>query len=221
VAVVGQAASGEEAVRAIDSLQPDLVLLDIQIPTFDGFEVLRRVRVVPSAVIFVTAYGHHSIRAFEAGATNYLLKPVRNDKLRAAVERVQVVSRRTKQAAEANARTPNVISGASGRRVFGRRGGEYYLLNLDDVVAFRAEGELVWIVTNERQYLSNKTLAEITRQFEGSQFRRIHRGTLINMEHVSKMSKLTNHRWLVTMSNKQEFVVSKRRTHTIREVLHS
>jgi len=221
VAVLGQAENGRAAVEMINSLRPDLVLLDIQMPGCDGFEVVRRLSPVPPSVIFVTAFDRHALRAFDAGAADYLLKPIRQDRLRAAIEKARSALKHPVENAEALARTLEATGPAGRRRVVGRKGEEYFLLDLDEVLAFRADGELVWIITKQRRYLASHTLQELASRFEGTQFRRIHRSTLINVDHVRKMSSLSSQRWLVTMSNDLELVVSKRQAHTIREVLHA
>jgi len=217
--IVGQASNGEQAVALINSLQPDLVLLDIQMPSLDGFEVVRRISPLPPAIVFITAYDQHALRAFEIGAADYLLKPVREDRLRAMVEKVR--SRRTnrREAAERVASTLEAAATPGRRRIVGRKGNEYFLLDLDEVIAFRAEGELVWIITRQKRYLAGHTLQELTRRLEGSEFKRVHRGALINVDQVRKMSTLSSQRWLLTMSNEMELIVSKRQAHTMREVL--
>lgn len=221
VAVLGQAGNGPAAVEMINDLRPDLVLLDIQMPGCDGFEVLRRLSPVPPAMIFVTAFDQHALRAFDAGAADYLLKPIRQERLRAAIEKARSAIRRPVENAEALARTLEAAGPPGRRRVVGKKGDEYFLLDLEDVFAFRADGELVWIITKQRRYLASHTLQELAARLKGTQFRRIHRSALINVDHVRKMSSLSSQRWLVTMSNDLELIVSKRQAHTIREVLHT
>lgn len=221
VAIVGQADNGKAAIDLIRSQRPDLVLLDIQMPGCDGFEVVRRLSPLPPALIFVTAFDQHALRAFDAGAADYLLKPVRQDRLRAAIDKARVAMRQPVQTADAIARTLEASTAGGRKRVVGKRGEEYFLLDLDDVLAFRAEGELVWIITKQKRYLANCTLQELANRLEGTQFRRIHRSTLINVDHIRKMSTLSSQRWLVTMSNDLELIVSKRQAHTIREVLQA
>ncbi|MBS1823763.1 MAG: response regulator transcription factor [Acidobacteria bacterium] len=222
VALIGQAENGKAAIELINTQRPDLVLLDIQMPGCDGFEVLRRLSVLPPAVLFVTAFDQHALRAFDAGAADYLLKPVRQERLRVAIDKARASIKHPAGTAEAVARTLEAAATPnSRRRVVGKKGDEYFLLDLDDVLAFRAEGELVWIITGKKRYLAGHTLQELAKRFEGAQFRRIHRSTLINVDHVRKMSTLSSQRWLVTMSNDLELIVSKRQAHTIREVVHA
>lgn len=222
LAIVGQADNGGQAVEVIAALRPDLVLLDIQMPVCDGFEVVRRLSPLPGAVVFVTAFDRHALRAFEVGAADYLLKPIRQERLLSTIERVRgIAARNPMQAAQTLARTLDAAAPDGSKRVVGKKGGEYFLLDVNDVLAFRAEGELVWIITRQRRYLASQTLQELAARFAGAQFRRIHRGTLINLNHVRKMSTLSSQRWLVTLSNDMEVIVSKRLAHTIREVIHA
>jgi two-component system, LytTR family, response regulator len=105
------------------------------------------------------------------------------------------------------------------RRIVGRVGEEYFLLSADEIYAFQAEGDLVWIVTAKRKFLATQTLKELELRLKSSSFRRIHRNALVNVDHVRKMSVLSSQRWLITMNNDQEFVASKRQARTVRELL--
>lgn len=223
VEIVGEAGDGRTAVQKMRELRPELVLLDIQMPGMNGFDVLRSLdAALPKAVIFVTAYDHYAIRAFEAGAVDYLLKPFRQERLRAALDRARSrVNMPGVSAAELARLADATDLAAQGRprRVVGRKGDEYFLLDLDDVLAFRAEGEIVWILTSNGRYYCGRTLRQIEQQLAGSQFRRIHRNALVNVDHVRKMSTLSSQRWLLTLTNEQELIVSKRQAHSIRGVL--
>jgi DNA-binding LytR/AlgR family response regulator len=101
----------------------------------------------------------------------------------------------------------------------GRAGQEYFLLDLDDVLAFQAEREIVWIVTARQRYMATQSLRAIDERLHGSVFHRIHRSVLINVNHVRKMTPLSSQRWLLTLSNAQEFIVSKRLAGTVRRIL--
>ncbi|MCC6536764.1 MAG: response regulator transcription factor [Bryobacterales bacterium] len=210
VTVIGEAGDGRTAVDLIHRLRPDLVLLDVQMPAFDGFEVARRLSPLPPSIVFVTAYDQHALRAFEVGAADYLLKPVRADRLRAAVEKAQHARRHPAQAAETVART-------IGRRIVGRKGAEFFLLDLDDVYAFHADSETVTIVARQGRYLATHTLQELSARLDGAQFRRIHRNALVNIGRIQKLSALSSQRWLVTLDNGLELIVSKRHAAALRE----
>jgi len=223
VLVVGEAENGREALRQIASLQPDLVFLDIQMPAMGGFEVVRNLRSSPlPAIVIVTAFSQHAIEAFEAGAVDYLLKPVNETRLRRAVERARNLVGKPLEVAESLAKiasTSEEPTGPKSLRIVGRSGQEYFLLDADDVLAFQAEGELVWIVTSKRRFLATQPLHAIEARLSASQFERVHRNAIVNLNHVRKMSALSSQRWLLTLSNQQEFIVSKRLAHNVRRIL--
>jgi two-component system, LytTR family, response regulator len=224
--IVGEADNGELALQKISSIKPDLVFLDIQMPVMGGFEVLDHLGggYLP-AVIVVTAYDQHAIRAFEAGAIDYLLKPISQQRLLRAVERVKRISRNPLQIAENLAQLQDVASFATRaspgvRKIVGKLGEEFFLLSPNEVLAFQAEGELTWIITSKQRYLATQNLKAIEGRLQNTSFRRIHRNALVNVEQIRKMSMITSQRWLVTLNNGQEFVVSKRQAKNVRDVLN-
>jgi two-component system LytT family response regulator len=216
VVIVGEAENGKQALQQIAALQPDLVLLDLQMPVMGGFEVVRKLGGghLP-VVVIVTAFDQHAIEAFEAGAVDYLLKPVGEERLRQAVERARKLCANPLEVAHAVERIVSVET----RKIVGRNGEEYVLLDPDEILAFQAEGELVWIVTTKQRFLATQTLRAIEDHSKGQQFRRVHRNAIVNVNHVRKMSALSSQRWLVTLSNSLQLVVSKRQAHKIRSVL--
>jgi DNA-binding LytR/AlgR family response regulator len=102
----------------------------------------------------------------------------------------------------------------------GKDGGEYLLLDANEILAFQAEGELVWIVTEQKRLLATQTLHVIEDRLREQQFQRVHRNAIVNVNHVRKMSAISSQRWLVTLSNSLQLVVSKRQAHGIRGILH-
>lgn len=102
----------------------------------------------------------------------------------------------------------------------GRRGEEYVLLDADEVLAFQAEGELVWIITAKHRLLATHSLRDLEGRLGASPFRRVHRNAIVNVNHVRKMSALSSQRWLLTLSNQQQVTVSKRQAASVREMLH-
>jgi DNA-binding LytR/AlgR family response regulator len=206
--IAGEAATGAEAISRIFDLRPDVVLLDLQMPELDGLSVVRALSGERSPlIIFVTAYENHALAAFEVGAIDYLLKPVRRERLEKALEKAR---RQLKPA-------PAALSGETLRKIVGRRGSDLYLLDPSEIVAFQAEGELVHIVTTAQRYLSDHSLKALQDKLEATRFRRIHRSTIINTDHIRKISPLSSKRWLLKMSNNFEAVVSKRLASSIRE----
>ena len=223
VQVVGDAADGKEALQKIATLQPDVVFLDLQMPVMSGFEVVRNLSgpTLP-AVVIVTAFDQHAIQAFEAGAIDYLLKPVSEARLRSAVDRVQNLLDRPNEIAANMDKISSVQPppAARSRKVVGRSGEDYVLLDMDDVLAFQAERELVWIIASKQRLLATQSLRVIAERLAEPQFQRVHRNAIVNVNHVRKMSPLSSQRWLVTLSNSLQLVVSKRQAHNIRNILN-
>jgi DNA-binding LytR/AlgR family response regulator len=221
--VIGEAANGREALQQITLLKPDLVFLDLQMPVMSGFEVVRGLggAHIP-VVVIVTAFDQHAIQAFEAGAVDYLLKPVAEDRLRKAVERAKVLLHRpidivNRVATIASVGAPEHPT--RNRKVVGRTGADYVLLDADEVLAFQAERELVWIITAKQRLLATQTLRGIEGRLDGTQFQRVHRNAIVNVNHVRKLTALSSQRWYLTLSNSLQLVVSKRQAHKIRQIL--
>jgi len=225
IEVIGEAENGEAALLKISSDKPDVVFLDIQMPVMNGFELLEHLQGghLP-AIILVTAYDQHAIRAFEAGAVDYLLKPISQQRLLQAVERAKRIAGSPIQAAQNLAQLQEIIpSGATGppkiRKIVGKLAEDFFLLSLDEVLAFQAEGDTTWIITSKQRYTATQNLKSIEVRMQNSPFRRIHRNALVNVEQIRKMSMITSQRWLITLNNGQEFVVSKRQARNVRDVL--
>ena len=222
VEVIGEAPDGAVALEKIGSQHPDLVLLDLQMPAMGGLDVVRELKHgkhLP-VIVIVTAYDQHALEAFEAGAIDYLLKPVGHQRLTQAVERAKRVTGR--QATERIAQLQEIGGtplAVRTRRIVGKIGEEYFLLSADEIYAFQAEGDLVWIVTAKRKYLATQTLKQLELRLKNTSFRRIHRNALVNVDHVRKMSALSSQRWLITMNNDQEYVASKRQARMVRDLL--
>jgi two-component system LytT family response regulator len=224
VVVVGEAGDGKEALQKIAKLRPDVVFLDLQMPVMSGFEVVRKLIEPPLPVIvIVTAFDQHAIEAFEAGAIDYLLKPVSEARLRTAVERARNLQGKPGEIA---LRLDKIASAADSsnalrsRKVVGRSGEEYFFLDADDVLAFQAERELVWIITSKQRLLATQSPRVIEERLAGPEFQRVHRNAIVNVNHIRKMSALSSQRWLITLSNSLQLVVSKRQAHSIRSILH-
>ena len=224
--IVGEADNGKTALHEITASKPDIVFLDIQMPVMGGFEVLDHLEGghIP-IVIMVTAYDQHAIRAFEAGAVDYLLKPIGQHRLAQAVERARRIARKPLDVAENLAHLHEIAPTATHkerkvRKIVGKLGEEYFLLNPAEVLAFQADGEVTWIVTAKQRYIATQNLTAIESRLQNTAFRRIHRNALVNVEQVRKMSMLSSQRWLVTLNNGQEFIVSKRQAKNVRDVLN-
>lgn len=223
IEIVGEASNGREALQQIGKLKPELVFLDLQMPVMSGFEVVRGLggSNMP-VVVIVTAFDQLAIQAFEAGAVDYLLKPVAEDRLQKAIERAKALLQRpvdiaNRVATIASVGTPEHPTRS--RKVVGRTGEDYILLDADEVLAFQAERELVWIITAKHRLLATQTLRAIEERLDGSQFQRVHRNAIVNVNHVRKLTALSSQRWYLTLSNALQLVVSKRQAHKIRQIL--
>jgi two-component system, LytTR family, response regulator len=223
VEVIGEADNGAVALEKISADHPDLVLLDLQMPVMGGLEVVRNLRhgTHMPVIVIVTAYDKYALQAFEAGAIDYLLKPVGGERLAQAVERAKRLTER--EAAERLAQLqeiPDQPAIRQARRIVGKIGEEYFLLSAEEIFAFQAEVEIVWIITAKKKYLATQNLKVLEQRLRNTSFRRIHRNALVNVDHVRKMSALSSQRWLITLSNDQEFIASKRQAGSIRQLLN-
>ncbi|MGA2147858.1 MAG: LytTR family DNA-binding domain-containing protein [Bryobacteraceae bacterium] len=222
IEIVGEAANGKEALAGIEKLKPDLVFLDLQMPVMSGFEVVHNLTGVSApVVVIVTAFDQHAIQAFEAGAVDYLLKPVDEARLRKAVERARNICGRHLEIANQVARiaAADLAQPGQPRKVVGRNGADYILLDANEILAFQAERELVWIITAKQRLLATQSLRTIQERLGEPHFQRVHRNAIVNVNHVRKISALSSQRWLVTLSNSLQLTVSKRQAHNIRQLL--
>jgi len=222
--IVGEADNGASALLDVAQLQPDLVLLDLQMPGMGGLEVVRNLGTVPHkpVLVIVTAYDAYAIQAFEAGAVDYLLKPIGPQRLAEAIERARRIT--AWQVSEKLARLQQILdtpAGAPPRKIVGRRGQEYFLLSTEEILAFQADRNIVWIITARERYTAALTLKALEEVLVASNFRRIHRSALVNVDHVRKMSAISSQRWLITLSNNLELIASKRQAQSIRKLLRA
>ena len=224
IEVVGEADNGAAALDLIAGRQPDLVLLDLQMPGMGGFEVIRKIRhgsQMP-VIVIVTAYDKYALDAFEAGAIDYLLKPVGQDRLAEAIEKARRIT--GQEAVEKLARLQEMadplLPGQRLKKIVGKAGAEYFLLDAHEVFAFHADGDIVWITTTRKRYQATQTLKVLEERLKNTSFQRIHRNALVNVDHVRKMSALSSQRWLITLSNEQEFIASKRQARGIRRLVN-
>jgi DNA-binding LytR/AlgR family response regulator len=228
VDVVGEADNGAAALDQIAGRHPDLVLLDLQMPEMGGFEVIRKIRhgAHMPVIVIVTAYDKYALQAFDAGAIDYLLKPVGQDRLAEAIEKVRRIT--GQEAAERLARLQEIADpqlpgqpvNQRLKKIVGKAGAEYFLLDAHEIFAFHAEGDIVWITTARKRYQATQTLKVLDERLRNTNFQRIHRNALVNVDHVRKMSALSSQRWLITLSNDQEFIASKRQARGIRRLVN-
>jgi two-component system, LytTR family, response regulator len=186
VEIVSECANGFEAVKTVTDLKPDLLLLDIQMPRLDGFEVLELVgREV--CVIFVTAYDKYALRAFEVHAVDYLLKPFTLERLRDALNRARgrLDSKEPFAASElaAAARAPGVHL----ERVAIRDGANVHVLPVSKIDYIEAQDDYVCFRSEGKRLLKQQTLAEVESALDPAQFVRVHRSYILNIDRLAKL----------------------------------
>jgi len=224
VEIVGEADSGAAALDQIAGQHPDLVLLDLQMPEMGGFDVIRKIRhgAHMPVIVIVTAYDKYALEAFEAGAIDYLLKPVGQDRLADAIEKARRIT--GQEAVERMARLQEIaqpqVPGQCLKKIVGKAGAEYFLLDAHEIFSFHVEGDIVWITTARKRYQATQTLKMLEERLRGASFQRIHRNALVNVDHIRKMSALSSQRWLITLGNEQEFIASKRQARAIRKLVN-
>ncbi len=200
VEVVGEAAGGAEAAELMQAAKPDLAFLDVQMPGCDGFEALAKVGPgVAPAVVFVTAYDEHALRAFEVNAVDYLLKPYDDVRFYAALQRAKAEIRR-RQTEAVNTRLTQLLdyiqqSSArpaeeeeSGDRILVKSSGEIFFLKADEIDWIEAEGDYMKFHTAGRAHLMRETMARLEARLDPKRFIRIHRSTIVNIDRVRKLS---------------------------------
>ena len=213
--VAGEAADGERAVAAVVALRPDVVLLDIRMPRMDGMEVARHLALLPEspAVIFATAHDEHAMQAFDAQAIAYLLKPVRREKLAAALERAARLTRRQLGAVEAlpQQRTHVAV----------RLRDTLKLIRLEDVLCFVAEQKYTTVRHTGGDDLLEDSLRTLEAQF-GARFTRIHRNTLVATARLKALERDADGQYVAVVEGLDEpLAVSRRMVTELRERLGS
>ena len=223
--LAGEAADAEAAVRLIDETRPDLCFLDVQMPEGTGFDVLQRVRHVLQ-VIFVTAYDHYAVPAFEARSIDYLLKPVGRQRfaqaLERARERIDGAGSARRILDELHALRQLVGEGRAATaprlgRVSARSGSGILLLDPDEIVWFEAEDALVFQRTAAGRFLVDRTLSKLERQIEG-QFFRAHRSCLVNLGRIAEIRPADAGTYTIVCPGAGAVPLSRRRARRLREI---
>jgi len=223
VSVVGEAASVDEARRAVAAHRPDLVLLDVQMPGESGFALLEGLDPRP-AVVFVTAYDQYAVRAFDENAVDYLLKPFRRERLEQALERARRdLSRPEDLAARVAALIGSVERGRSEtlERFTVRLGQRQLIVSASDVLWFGAEDKLVFAATTSAKHYVNFTLDQLERRLDPRRFVRVHRGAIANLDWAAALRPgfAGTYRLQLKDEARTEVPVSRQRARLLRERL--
>jgi two-component system LytT family response regulator len=189
VEIVADCANGFEAVKAVSELKPDLVLLDVQMPKLDGFEVLELLgRDQP--VIFITAYDQYALKAFEVHAVDYLLKPYSLERFQEAIGRARARLRAT--AGVPSDDLDDLLKDVRPRstpagRVLIRDGANVHVLPVDKIDYVEAQDDYVAFKSEGKQYLKDQTLSAVEQALDPARFVRIHRSFILNIDRLSKV----------------------------------
>jgi DNA-binding LytR/AlgR family response regulator len=224
VEIAGEAGSAAEARRVVAAAAPDLILLDIQMPGEDGFALLESLDRRP-AVVFTTAFDHYAVRAFEANAVDYLLKPFRRERLAEAIERAR---RDRLRPEELTRRLDQLLAGLdrSGtsthlERFTVRVGQRQLILRAEDVLWFGAEEKLVFAATEGDRHYVNFTLDQLERRLEPRRFARVHRSAIVNLDYASALKPgfAGTYRLQLKDAARTEVPVSRARARLLRDRL--
>jgi len=225
VDVAGEAGDGRSAVSAIRALTPDVVLLDVQMPEMDGFEVLQAVGDRLPAVIFVTAFDRYALRAFDVHALDFLLKPVTADKLGRAVERA-----RTRIAERRGALLdPRILALlddlAGGRRRFLSRlpvkvRGRMIVIDLADVDWIKAADNYVTLHVGGTSYPARETMTRLERELDPDRFVRIHRSVIVQVDRIKELLPVFHGDFVVVLRNGTRVTLSRTYRSKVEGILH-
>lgn len=222
--------NGREAIRSIRTNKPDLVLLDIQMPGFDGFAVLQGLMdIEPPMIIFVTAFNEHAVKAFEAQAIDYLLKPVEDARLAGALERVRerlrvrtAISERDRLrellrlvapgAASAVAPAESMSAHAPTRyekQINIKDRGQIFRVDVDSIERIDAAGDYMCIHTGGQTLILRETMKDLEKRLDPRKFQRVHRSTIVNLECVAEVRPHTNGECFLKLGSGNEIKVSR------------
>ena len=206
ICIVGECASGLEAVKCINELHPDLLFLDIQMPGMNGFQVLRKVTVKPMPIIvFVTAYDKHAIKAFEYHALDYLLKPINEDRFRDAIQVVlaeaghrnfELYAKKLKSVMddylsmaknESEEQSTSLLPKNYLSRLLIKSKDNVSVIPVHEIDWIESAGDYVYVHLNSKKHLVRETLTALEKNLDPQKFVRIHRSAIVNVEKIKNL----------------------------------
>jgi len=192
--IVGEAANGRDAIECIDVLRPHAVFLDVQMPGIDGFGVVDAIGVGRMPVtVFVTAYDAHALRAFEAHAIDYILKPIDPARFADAAQRIRAL----------------VASGSAPQRLVLRDGARVIVVEPNEIDWVEADGDYVRVYIAGRGYLVRHTIGRMEERLDASRFQRIHRSTIVNVTRVREVKPDGDRRYRVVLRDGTSLTMSR------------
>jgi two-component system LytT family response regulator len=207
--IIGEASKGKDAVELIDTLKPDLIFLDVQMPGMTGFDVLDDINHDPH-VIFTTAYDQYAIRAFEKNAVDYLLKPIDKERfslaVKRALERMRLEQNNIGEMLR-NMKAENRTSYDS--HIFVQKSEKLINLSIDEIMFLEASGDYTILTTKADQFVSSSGIGKLEEILNPETFIRVHRSTIININFLKEIEKHFNGGMVVKMQNGKSFPVSR------------
>ena len=241
IEVVASAANGREAIRLIKTHKPDLVFLDIQMPGFDGFSVIQGLlEIEPPLFVFVTAYGDHALRAFDAQAVDYLMKPVDEDRLAATLDRVrqrlsekrsageaerlkEVLAEHAPEAAEELAEGGGDETPAANRfekMINIKDQGQIFRVDVDTIERIDAAGDYMCIQTGDNTLILRETMKDLEKRLDPRRFQRVHRSTIVNLDLVRQVKPHTNGECFLVLDSGAQVKVSRSYRDVVARFVH-
>jgi two-component system LytT family response regulator len=237
VEIIDTCSNGREAIRKIKTEKPDLVFLDIQMPGFDGFSVVKGVmEIEPPLFVFVTAFEEHAIRAFEANAVNYLMKPVDEDKLADTLDRVRTRLAEKRSAEEAKKLqdvlaevAPDAIenmpvedenAGRYERMIKIKDRGQIFRVDVDSIEHIEAAGDYMCIRTADNSLILRETMKDLERRLDPRVFQRVHRSTIVNLNQVRQVKPHTNGECFLVLDSGAQVKVSRSYRDVVARFVH-
>jgi len=214
--VAGDAGNGEQALKLCQQLQPDVVLLDIRMPGMDGIEAAHHINKLPSppAIIFTTAYDDYAISAFETHAVDYLLKPIRKERLAEALTAAKRLTRAQLLELQRNGDTHE-----QRQHISARLGGELRLIPLDDICYLQAEHKYVTVRYGQGTVLIEESLKSLEEEFP-EVFLRVHRNALVSLRYIASLEKERGGGHHIKLRGIEETLeVSRRHLPNVRKVM--
>jgi two-component system, LytTR family, response regulator len=211
VMIVGEAVNADEAVARLTEPSIDLVFLDIQMPGGSGFDVLERLERVP-LVVFTTAFDEYAVRAFEVNAFDYLLKPVRPERLASALEKARAML--------ATAREPRPErQRSSAERVFLRDGDHCWIVQWAEIMLFEVEGNYSRVHFGSHRPLIRASLNALEARLDPALFFRASRRHIVNLRFIESVETAPDDAYVIRLKNKMDVAVSRRQSRQLRENL--
>ena len=238
IEIIDRCQNGREAIRAIKTHKPDLVFLDIQMPGFDGFSVVQGLmEVEPPLFVFVTAYSDHALRAFEAQAVDYLMKPVEDDKLADTLARVRtrLAEKRGVEEAEklktvlaevapdAMDQMPDDAEHSTDRfekLINIKDRGQIFRVDVDTIERIDAAGDYMCIYTGDNTLILRETMKDLEKRLDPRRFQRVHRSTIVNLDLVKEVKPHTNGECFLVLGSGAQVKVSRSYRDVVARFVH-